>query len=345
MMSHLLRRPALALVALLAVAALCIGLADAGATSTSPRASAQTVRIAVDSFTLGSQAWVAQERGYFQRFGLNPQIQTYSTGVDGLDAVLTGQADMGIAIDFAALTRMATDQLRIVATALKPSPGFHQLAVRGDVRAASDLAGKTMAIATGTAQQYVTLKYLMRMRVPVIRVKLVTLPSAFDMVSALRSGSISAAFVWGPAVAQAQNAPGVSILTSDAGARASFVGYLVVKKEFLASDRRAVENTLRALSLATSYIRNNMSDSAQIISKYNRAPSETVLTSLRSQNFVVQLKTSDLDELRSKAGFEYGAGITRERISVPKIVDARALSAVHANAIQLNVFWKKRIAR
>lgn len=334
------RRPLLALLALSAVFGLLVSVAQARPSRRSAAtASAQTVRITVDSFTLGSQAWVAQDRGYLQKSGIDPQIQIYSTGADGLDAILTGQADMGFALDFASLTRMVTDQLRIVASNMEPLPGFHQFAVKSGIQGPSDLVGKTVAIAPGTSQQYVTLRYLQINRVPLDKVKIVSLSSVFDIVSALRSGSVDAAFVWGPGVQQATSIPGVRILTSDAAARVRSVGYVVVRKDFLAKRFGAVVNTLKALALSTSWIRNNMSAAAQIVSSRNKAPVETVLASLKTQNFQLRLTSSELDALRSLAGFEYGAGITKTRVVVKRIVDYRALKRVNPRSVQLNKLW------
>lgn len=337
------RRRLLVLLALGAVLGLLVSAAQARTVRrSSAMASPQTVRITVDSFTLGSQAWVAQDRGYFQKFGINPQIQVYSTGADGLDALLTGQADMGFALDFASLTRMVTDQLRIVGANMEPLPGFHQLAVKAGIQGPSDLIGKTMAIAPGTSQQYMTIRYLQVNHVPLSKVKIVQLSSVFDIVSALRSGSIDAAFVWGIGVQQAKSIPGVSILASDAAAHAHSVGYVVVRKDFLAKHFDAVVNVLKSVALSTSWIRNNMSAAAQIISSHANAPVDTVLASLKTQNFQLRLTSSELDSLRSVAGFAYGAGITKTQVAVKKIVDYRALKVVNPRSVQLSKFWLKK---
>ncbi|MEW6229680.1 MAG: ABC transporter substrate-binding protein, partial [Bacillota bacterium] len=108
---------------------------------------ATRVRMGVDVFTLGSQFHVAVEHGLFQKYGIEPVLQTFAYGVDTIDAVLSGQLDFGCCMDFATMTRIGTGGFRIVgvlAEASKGQPGFHQLAVRSGIKGPQDLRGKRM---------------------------------------------------------------------------------------------------------------------------------------------------------------------------------------------------------
>ena len=87
------------------------------------------VTIGVDFNVLGAQVWIAQDRGFFRKYGVNPNIQSFAFGIDTVDAVLTGRLDFGMALDFALITRLRSGQLRIISTIIEPDAGFHKLAV------------------------------------------------------------------------------------------------------------------------------------------------------------------------------------------------------------------------
>ena len=54
----------------------------------------EPVRFGVDAYTTGSQIWVAKEKGYFTKQGIDAQITTFATGVEAIDALLIGRADI-----------------------------------------------------------------------------------------------------------------------------------------------------------------------------------------------------------------------------------------------------------
>jgi ABC-type nitrate/sulfonate/bicarbonate transport system substrate-binding protein len=262
-----------------------------------------TVTMGVESFVLGTQIWVAEELGLFAKYGIQPSITVFSLGVDTVDAVLTGQNDVGIGLDFATLTRLRSGGLRVVSEIINPEPGFHQLAARGGIMGAADLVGKRMGIAQGAAQHYITLRYLQVNGVDPASVDLVPLGSVFEIVAALRANRIDAAWVWGDGVAQARESPGVSILMNDSAAQSRSIGYLVVSPRLLDANPEVVANILRALAEATDWIHANMEEASRIVARQTRSPQENVLAAMRRQNFVIGLQQSSMESLTRLADF------------------------------------------
>jgi NitT/TauT family transport system substrate-binding protein len=105
---------------------------------------AENVRIGVDFNVLGAQVWVAQEKGLFEKHGINAEIIPLRFGVDTIDATLTGQIDFGLGLDFATTTRLKSGQLKILAAVIEPEAGFHKLAV---VESIHELAMKLRLLA------------------------------------------------------------------------------------------------------------------------------------------------------------------------------------------------------
>lgn len=318
-----MQRPA---VVRLCSAVLVAALAVAVLTGAPVRAQAPVpVSFGVDSFILGAPVHVAVERGIFQKYGIRPIVQPFSFGIDTVDGVLAGRIDVGFALDFPLLIRMQTGQLRVIAAVIEPEPGFHKLAARRGVAGAADMRGKRLGIAQGTLQHFVTIRYLQVNGVSPAEVQMIPLPSLFEIVAALRRGSIDAAWVWGQGTDEAQQIEGVRILTDDSAAQHRSYGYMVVSAKYLQTRPDAVVAVLKALVEATDWMNQNLPAAAKIISQRNKAPEDRVLTELRRQNSTVSLQRKHIDALSGLLGFMLENQILKTSIKVPDFFVIRPL--------------------
>jgi NitT/TauT family transport system substrate-binding protein len=293
-----------------------------------------TVNIGVDSFVLGAQAWVAQDKGFFEANGIKANLRTFSLGVDTVDAVLTGQLDIGFGLDFATLTRLPSKQLRIIAESINPDPGFHKLAVSEGITGPADLAGKRMGYAQGTSEHYVTLRYLQLNDVPQDSVELVALQSVFDIVAALRAHRIDAAWVWGDGVPQAQEIPGVSIIADDSAAKMQPVGYIVTSPAFADQHTDTAAAVLKALAEATDWMDANMEEASQIVADNVRAPQPNVLSVMKVEHYVIQLSGSSLEALGRLGQFMVDQNILKEALDPLDYVDDAPLKQALPDRVQ-----------
>jgi NitT/TauT family transport system substrate-binding protein len=294
-----------------------------------------TVRFGVDSFILGSPVYIADELRIFQKVGIRPVIQPFSFGIDTIDGVLAGRTDVGFALDFPLLLRLQTGQLRVVAAVIEPEPGFHKLAARRGISGPADMRGKRLGIAQGTLQHFVTIRYLQVSGVNLAEVQLVPLPSLFEIVAALRRGSIDAAWVWGPGTDEAQQIEGVRILTDDSAAQHRSYGYMVVGAQYLAGRPEGVVAALKALVEATDWLNRNLPAAARIISRRNNAPEDRVLTELRKQNSTVSLQRKHVNALSDLLGFMLENNMLRTRISVPDFFVTRPLQEAAPDRVRI----------
>jgi NitT/TauT family transport system substrate-binding protein len=294
-----------------------------------------TIRFGVDQFILGSPVHVAVERGIFRKHNINPVVQPFSFGIDTVDGVLAGRTDVGFALDFPLLIRLATRQLRVVAAIIEPEGGFHKLAARRGINGPADLRGKRLAIARGTAQHFVTLKYLQLNGIDAGEVQLLPLPSLFEIVAAIRRGNVDAAWVWAQGTDEAQQIDGVRILTDDRAAQHQSYGYMTVNAQFLSQQGDAVVAGLRALAEATDWMNANMPQAAAIIAKRNGAPEQRVLTEMRRQNATISLQAKHITALSGLMDFMVPNGILRERLAVPEFFVIRPLQQAAPERVKI----------
>ncbi|HEV2505185.1 MAG TPA: ABC transporter substrate-binding protein [Mesorhizobium sp.] len=261
------------------------------------------VRFGVDAYTTGSQIWIAKEKGFFEKEGIDAQITTFATGVEAIDALLIGRADMAVGLDFPIVSRMQGGKLTVLAGIFHSMPGFHKLVVANDIKQAKDLAGKKIGIATGTAQHLITIKYLEENGIPEDKVEIVGFTSLMEIVASLRSGRIDAAFVWADGTQRTIDGGKHYVLTDDAAAKRSSSAYIVAQTDFTQKHPELTVATLRALDAASQFIAQNKDEAAGLIAKNTRAPRETMRDLLNYNEFALALTDYERSGFNEVADF------------------------------------------
>ena len=156
------------------------------------------VRLAIDTAAGGSfQFRVAEKQGYFEKYGVDAQFSNFSMGIDTINAVLTQQADTGIAADYVAINSVAKGDLVIIATitrANEKSSKEQQLLVKGNINKPSDLKGKKIGVNKGTVNEYVWSQYLKKNQIKETEVEFVPFSTPDEAIVGVQKGDIEA--VW-----------------------------------------------------------------------------------------------------------------------------------------------------
>ncbi|MEM3658297.1 MAG: ABC transporter substrate-binding protein [Candidatus Hadarchaeum sp.] len=294
------------------------------------------VRFGVDSFILGAQIRVALEKGIFQKYGIDAEVLTFSYGVNTLDAILTGQSDFGVCMDFAMLTRLKTDKLVILATIIEPEPGWHKLVATADVKEPKDLMGKTMGVAPGTLQQYVTFKYLDVNGIPRNAVKYVELPALFDIVAALGRG-IDAAWVWGTGTDEALKIPGIHLICDDSAAGHRSYGFLVASADFVRANRDLTVAIIESLIETTDWIVNNLEEAATLVAKQIGAPRDTVLMEMKRERYCLKIDKAHTDALQNLVAWMYETGLIERLLSIEYYVNTALLWMADPTRVRIHL--------
>ncbi|WDR07289.1 ABC transporter substrate-binding protein [Devosia rhodophyticola] len=316
---------------ILGMAALTAAL---GGTISAYAADMATVRIGVDPYTTGAQIWVAKESGFFEAHGIDAQISTYATGIEGLDATLTGNADIGVGLDFPTALRMQSKQMTILAAIFASNPGWHKLAVAADIQSAADLKGKSFGIATGTAQHLVTIKYLEQQGLTPDDYTLVPFSSLVEIVASLKAGRIDGGFVWADGVKMATDTPGIHILTDDSAAKLRQWAYVSANTPFAKNNRETVVNVLKAMNDATEFLKSNPDEAAAMIAKNTKAPQDSVRKLLDLNTFQLDLT----DDERTGFGViaDFASGVIKTPVNFDTAVDPSYLEEAVPSAVTLS---------
>lgn len=305
-------------------------LAIAGGLSLAMAASAfaaeYKARFAVDGFVLGTLVRVADAKGYFKEENVDPTLITFSYGVDTVDAVLAGQADFGVIIDMPLLSRFSSGKLTVPALIGTPNPGWHKLYVTDDYSNVADLKGKRIAVASGTAQEFVTRLHLSDNGLdPDNDVELVGFSSLFEIIAAMKSKRVDAAWIWGQGVEQLGDDSGFRFEADDSVVNQKTTALLVVSKDYMANNRDAVVAVLKALDKAADVVASDIDETAEIVAKGIAGDPKAVKPVILGQNYALSFEPAAMASLRSKYDFLVTQGVIEDPYDYPAQFDLDVL--------------------
>ncbi|WP_033211548.1 MULTISPECIES: ABC transporter substrate-binding protein [Streptomyces] len=178
--------------ALLMTALLCALTAACG-TGTDPTDGGRpAVSIAASDYLGGAPLYVAQERGLWAAEGIDATVTTQPTGRDALNAVLGGQAQLGVVGDLPAVSAaLGGRELRIVADLSRFSDW--RLLTRTDrkITGFDDLKGRRIGVPQGTNVEYALSRMLASARLTTADVTVVNL-APNQITPALARGDVDA---------------------------------------------------------------------------------------------------------------------------------------------------------
>lgn len=301
--------------------------APASASATSTPAEPREVGIAADGFLLGSQAWVALDRGFFDEENLDVTVSLYGTGIEAIQAVIARQADLGPALDFAVLNLAAAadDNMRVVGAIAAPKPGFHSLAVQNEINGPQDLVGKTIGYVEGTSEHYVTIRYLQQNGIDLESVELVPLPGLFELVGALRTNDIQAAWTWLNGSQEADADENLKLLTDDSDVLDTSAIYLVAGAEWAAENQDIIVRVLRAYDRASEVLNAEPEAAAQIIADAVSGDAATFARIIPNQRFAVGFSDVQLESFDEIAQFLIDTGKLPADFDIREFLDFEAM--------------------
>jgi sulfonate transport system substrate-binding protein len=253
------------------IAALMLG-ASAVAFAQAPTKVKAGMVAAIDQMALP----IAVERGFFEKEGLDVQIaRPYATGVDALNALQAGEADLvqvGVPMIGAVLRGMDLVAVgNYTGNAAKAGSDATVAMIAGAgsgiTKDLKSLKGKKIATSFGTINHLYTLALLEKAGLTPQDVNLVNTPPP-DMAVALLSKGVDAIVCWDPVpITATKDVPG-AYEVSRGGDVISSLGYNVGLRSWIEKNGATVEKFLAGLSAADQWMRANPKLAAQVATRW-----------------------------------------------------------------------------
>lgn len=301
------------LIVVLAGMAGCGTKNEQGAGENAKTQTVEKVRIGLDSHPFSLQFRVANYNGYFKKYGIEPEITTFSYGIDTLNAALANQTDTAIGMDYATLTRLAKGNLRVVSLINSPKSSNNVLIAKGDINTPEDLKGKRVGVGKGTVNEYIWARTLGKYKIDKSEITLEPLQSAAEILTAFDRGDVVAGWFDTAFLERALNVEGAKKLIDLSAIDFRMRGYFVVQDSYLKEKPEVVANIFKALDEASKFIKENPEETAEIAFKDLKLPKEGVLAELDLWDFDVRLSQEDVDHLKNVKDWTVANGLIQDQ--------------------------------
>lgn len=213
---------------------------------------------------VGALEWIAHERGFFGKVGLDVDIKGYASGKDAIAALRGGQAEVATAADFVVASGSFTDPgLRVLANiSYYRNKSVVARRDRG-IERPEDLKGKRIGVTSPSGAEYTLYVFLAMHGLDEKDVTLVHL-SPKEIVDAMARGSIDAAITWEPHVQEIQSLLGTGAATFEGSVFDVYL-LLVTRQETVTAKEKAMKKLMHAMVLAEEWARANPDEARTLI--------------------------------------------------------------------------------
>jgi NitT/TauT family transport system substrate-binding protein len=250
---------------LLLIAAIdCIGAATAWGLD--------KIRIGMGAFSpTNSAIWVAEERGFFKKHGIEAEAIFIGGGAArGVNALLAGDIQFATAGGGAVITS-ALKGADVVMVAAQNNKGVHRILVRPEIDTPEAIKGKRIAITTfGSSSHAVLTMVLDLWKIRPDELQILQIGSSPTMLISLQKKLVDGAVLTDPSYFIAED-NGFRVIADLAKMNIDYLQSMMVStRSYLRANRDQATRVLRAYVEGIAYFKKNKNNSVQVILKKMR---------------------------------------------------------------------------
>ena len=214
-----------------------------------------------------SPLWVAQDRGFFAKYGIEADLVFISSGSLNVQALVGNTVQFAAGGPAALEARLRGPKLVTIANPLTVLAS--NLVSHPDIKSIADLKGKLGAVSRFASSSHQGLRYLFRKNgLSENDLKLLQLGGDSGRLTGLTTGKVQYTFLGAAASEQARK-QGLTVLATAKQMAIPFPWTSVVVHEtWLESNRDLAYRYVKGVTEAVSFMKRNRAESERIISKY-----------------------------------------------------------------------------
>ena len=235
------------------------------------------IRIAIPSIVIDfAPLWIAPEKGFFRDERLDAEITYIQGNVRGVQALLAGEVQFGIAGSAGPIgARAAGEDLVIVAVPMNRLD--YTFVTRQPVKSAADLVGKKIGIGSvGGSDEVATRIALRHLGVDPAQVTTLVTGGSAERLAALRIGSVDAATVGGATFIGGGAGLYKTLDLLDLGVEFPFTAIFTTRR-FATANRDAVLGVIRGYMRGVRFFQENKEEAIAITARNLRTTNNELL--------------------------------------------------------------------
>ena len=251
----------------------CLGCAIAGAIAIAMSPIGAATGYAAQKISLAHSTWigygalyVAKEKGYFEKAGLDVDLRVIEASSDAIAAMQAGRIDVvASTIDNFSLFAGNGANLSLL-IGLDESSGGDGIVAKNTIASVPDLKGQTIAVQMGSVSQFLLSEALDKAGLKLSDVKTIDMKSG-DAGAAFVAGRVDAAVTWEPWLSKAKATDFGKILIDTKSLPGLIVDAIAVRPEYLRDNPKAVEGLVRGYFKAIAFLQTNPTEAKEIIAR------------------------------------------------------------------------------
>lgn len=272
-------------------------------------------------------AVVGQEQGIFEKYGIDLETTEFAAGINTVDAIVTGQSDLGMVADFAGVNRIGNTQkdcsIRIIGR-FTTAKGYSLYVNPEEVTKLEDLAGKGLATNPGTILDYYSALTYEKANIKEEDQKLVNVDSGQAALGVLSNGEAVAYWTTGTTAKKLKEMGMEELLTmEDLGI--SVEAYYVSSVEFIQEHEETLESFFTAIKETEEWIQANQTEAAEKIGEKTGISKEQVIENLEASELMLDFKQDSVDHLNEIKEWAVNTGLFEENYDITDYIDTTVL--------------------
>ncbi len=299
----------------------------------------ESITIGYSPFESTALLWIAQDRHFLSRNGLEVTLRKYDTGVGSLDGMLNGETDITVGTTEFPLVGRAFQKARIRTIGSIDKSEFVYLVGRKDrgIEKVSDLKGKRVGTTLRTIAEFHLGRFLELHGLNMRDITLVDVKTPAEWVNAVVKGDLDAIATAQPYASLAKERLGSNAVFWPAQSSQLQYGLISSTEEWITKHPEPVRRLLRSLVQAEKYAIRNPSEAKAIIQKALNLKASYMETVWSQNQFVLSLDQALILAMEDEARWMIKNNLTKEK-QVPNFltyISEDGLKAIKPEAVNI----------
>jgi NitT/TauT family transport system substrate-binding protein len=248
----------------LVTAAACLTMSVVLASGAS---AATKVKVGYNAWIGYAPAFVAKDKGFFEKHGLDVELVSFAGPGDSLPPLIAGHLDLTMSCPDNVVLLHGTESDAVVSVfQIDTSSGADGIVAKKEFKSAADLKGKKVAATVGQVNHLLMLMFLEKGGLKESDVDLVNM-NADDAGAAFIAGTLDAAATWEPWLSKAAAANG-QVIFSSKDAPGILGDCVAVTRKVATEKPEIVAAYIAAMDEGTKFLRANPDEAYAISAKY-----------------------------------------------------------------------------